>query len=100
MGTTELMAKGFSLLEVMVSGLVLTIAAIALLQGFGFAYRSYALAQGHWETSVELWRRVKESRATPAADSESLQVLPLARPLYRTVLFDSYRRWEVLRAQK
>ena len=100
MGTTDLMAKGFSLVEVMVSGFVLTIAAVALLQGFGFVYRSYAFAQDHWETSVDLWRRVEESRAAPATDAEPLQILPRARPLYRTVLFDSHRRWEVLRAQK
>ena len=94
------MTRGFSLLEVMISGLVLTIAATALLQSIGFVCQSYSSARNHWEGSVKLWRRVEESRTAPTIDAESIQILPEARPLYRTVVSDSDRRWEVLRAQK
>lgn len=100
MGTTRLICRGFSLLEVQLSLIILTVAIVALLHAIGVAFRSYSSAHSQWQVTVDLWNRVEQSRAAPGPEEEWIQVLPQARPLYRVVLEDSSRRWEVLRAQK
>lgn len=92
--------KGFTLLEVLVALVILTVAAVALMQAFGFSIRFYASAKDRWRSSVDLWNRVQEIRANPSPEGERLQVIEGARPVYRIVLEDSSRRWEVLRADK
>ena len=100
MGTTRLTSEGFSLLEVLFSLLVLTVAIVALLHGVGTAFQAYSAAQRRWEITVDLWNRVEQSRVSPEEGGAWIEVFPQARPLYRVVLGDSVRRWETLHAQK
>lgn len=101
MGTLELKkAGGFTLLEVLVAMVILTVAAVALMQAFGFSIRFYASANDRWRSGVELWNRSQEIRGNSSPEGEPFQVIEGARPLYRIVLEDSSRRWEVLRAGK
>lgn len=100
----EASPNGFSLVEVMVSFLFLTVASLALLQGFELAFRHYSLAQNRWKVTIELWNRIEQLRANPPTQEEALQIFPGARPLYRTVVSIPGRAehsgWEVLRAEK
>ncbi|MGH9340126.1 MAG: type IV pilus modification PilV family protein [Acidobacteriota bacterium] len=95
---------GFSLLEVLVSIVFLTISSLALLQGLTVAFQSYSLARTRWKDTLELWNKSENIRAQPPLSGEFFQAMPGARPLYRIVLDDpsnkSNQQWEVLRAQK
>lgn len=99
-------ADGFSLVEVMIALIFLTVASVTLLQGFELAFRQYSAAQERWKSSVDLWNRVEtlRGRAFGAKEGEEMQIVPGARPLYRQVIETAgpagVLRWEVLRAEK
>ncbi|MEE8461782.1 MAG: prepilin-type N-terminal cleavage/methylation domain-containing protein [Acidobacteriota bacterium] len=96
--------RGFTLIEVMLSLVLLMVTSMALLQGLELAFRHYALAQNRWKASVELWNQIEKLRATHSPRGEPLQIIPDSRPLYRTLLTDprlgEHSGWEVLNSEK
>ncbi len=96
--------RGFTLIEVMLSLVLLLVASMALLQGLELAFRHYSLAQNHWKATVELWNQIEKLRATHSPRGEPLQIIPDSRPLYRTLLTDprlgEHSGWEVLNSEK
>ncbi len=96
--------RGFTLIEVMLSLVLLMVTSMALLQGLELAFRHYSLAQHHWRATVELWNRVEKLRATHSPRGEPLQIIPDSRPLYRTLLTDprlgEHSGWEVLNSER
>jgi len=96
--------RGFTLIEVMLSLVLLMVTSMALLQGLELAFRHYSLAQHHWQATVELWNRVEKLRATHSPRGEPLQIIPDSRPLYRTLLTDprlgEHSGWEVLNSER
>ncbi len=105
-GTRHLVpsANGFTLIEVMLSLVLLLVASMALLQGLELAFRHYSLVQNRWKATVELWNQIEELRATHSPRGEPLQIIPDSRPLYRTLLTDprlgEHSGWEVLNSEK
>ena len=96
--------RGFTLIEVMLSLVLLMVTSMALLQGLELAFRHYALAQNRWKASVELWNQIEKLRATHSPRGEPLQIIPDSRPLYRILLTDprlgEHSGWEVLHSEK
>ncbi len=96
--------RGFTLIEVMVSLVLLLVASMALLQGLELAFRHYSLVQNHWKATVELWNQIEKLRASHSPRGEPFQIIPDSRPLYRTVLTDprlgEHAGWEVLQSEK
>ncbi len=96
--------RGFTLIEVMLSLVLLMVTSMALLQGLELAFRHYSLAQDRWKATLELWNQIEEIRATHSSRGEPLQIIPDSRPLYRTLLTDprmgEHSGWEVLNSEK
>jgi hypothetical protein len=95
---------GFSLVEVLISLMLLILASVSLLQSLDQAFRHYSLAESRWKATVEIWNQVELLRANPPATGESILILPNSRPLYRSVVRDSrlvgQSGWEILIAEK
>lgn len=95
--------SGFSLSEVLVALLILTLASVTLLQCIELSIRQYSLTQKHWKSAVESWNRAEQMRSLTPRGQEKIQILPTARPLYRTILSPGTglaTNWEVLIAEK
>jgi len=89
-------SKGFTLIEIMISLLLLLTASSMLLTGLELSVRQYRLASTRWETTIQLWNRSERLRVDPAADQGGAVGCD---PLCRTVLRDPSRPqsagWEV-----
>ncbi|MBI4444381.1 MAG: prepilin-type N-terminal cleavage/methylation domain-containing protein [Acidobacteria bacterium] len=94
------LSPGFTLLEVLVATVVLTVAAVSLLQSFGIAMQFYNRSNRSWHTSIDKWNLAQQIRTHGAQSSEKVPTLEEARPLYRFFIQEDGRTWEVLRAQK
>jgi hypothetical protein len=101
MGKGEL---GFSLVEVLISLMLLILATVSLLQSLDQAFRHYSLAESRWKATVEVWNQIERLRASPPSAGDALLILPTSRPLYRSIVRDSrlvgHSGWEVLIAEK
>ena len=101
MGKEEL---GFTLVEVLISLMLLILATVSLFQSLDQASRHYGLAEGRWKATVEVWNQIELLRANSPATGEPLLILPNSRPLYRSVVRDSrlvgQSGWEILIAEK
>ena len=95
---------GFTLVEVLISLMLLIVVTASLLAGLGQAFRHYSLAQGRWKATVEVWNQIELLRSDSPATGETLLILPNSRPLYRSVIRDSrlmgQSGWEILIAEK
>lgn len=105
MGKNQLTAaihseRGFTLLEVLISTFILSVALVALLHCLALAVTSYLSSATHWRNAVQVWNLSRQVRAGLVEGGEPIQPLPQARPLDRHVLVTPSRRWEVMRAQK
>jgi hypothetical protein len=74
---------GYSLLEVLVSLVFLTVAALSVMQSLAVAATAYSLSQRQWLAAVERWNRVVELRADPPTEAEGLMLAPGIPPLRR-----------------
>lgn len=101
MGKEEL---GFTLVEVLISLMLLILATVSLFQSLDQAFRHYGLAEDRWKATVEVWNQIELLRANSPATGEPLLILPNSRPLYRSVVRDSrlvgQSGWEILIAEK
>ena len=95
---------GFTLVEVLISLMLLLLASASLMAGLDQAFRHYGLAKGRWKATVEVWNQVELLRADSPATGEPLLILPNSRPLYRSIIRDSrlagQSGWEILIAEK
>lgn len=96
--------EGFSLLEVLIAVLILTIASVTLLQGFELASQRYTAAQERWRAAVNCWNEVEVLRVRSPEEAEEIHVFPGARPLHRKIIETAgaggFLEWEVLYAEK
>ncbi|MEE8348448.1 MAG: prepilin-type N-terminal cleavage/methylation domain-containing protein [Acidobacteriota bacterium] len=95
---------GFTLVEVLISLMLLIVATTSLFTGLGHAFHHYGLAQGRWKATIEVWNQIEVLRADPPATGTPLLILPHSRPLYRSIIRDSRALgksgWEILIAEK
>ena len=95
---------GFTLVEVLISLMLLILATAALFTGLDQAFRNYGLVEDRWKATVEVWNQIELLRADSPAAGEPLLILPNSRPLYRSVVRDSrltgQSGWEIFIAEK
>ena len=103
-GSMEKRELGFTLVEVLISLMLLILATTSLLDGLGQAFRHYHLAGSRWRGTIEVWNQIELLRADSSVAGEPVLILPNARPLYRSVIRDSrlagQSGWEILIAEK
>lgn len=94
---------GFTLLEVLLAGLLVLIAVGSLLHSVTLALRSFQRVHTSWEASIDTWNQAQSARAENSRTGERIQLLPQSRPLYRLLIqTDSAGQqltWEVLHAE-
>jgi Tfp pilus assembly protein PilV len=93
---------GFTLVEVIVSTIFLTVAMVAILQCLAHVLQMQVESRKQWTRSLEKWNRCQELRSGLEA-GEPVSVLPSARSLFRFVVQaddGDLLSWEVLRAPK
>ncbi len=95
---------GFTLVEVLISLMLLILTSVSLLESLDQAFRHYRIAEQRWRATIEVWNQIELLRADSPAAGDSLLILPNSRPLYRSVIRDSrllgQSGWEVLIADK
>jgi len=97
--------QGFdTLVEVLISLMLLILTTVSLLESLDQAFRHYRLAEQRWKATIEVWNQTELLRADSPSTGEPLLILPNSRPLYRSVLRDSrlldQSGWEILIAEK
>lgn len=95
---------GFSLLEVLIAMVLLTVALLALLQALAAASQSLALARQKWESSMERWNQSQQIRSGGGQILDQWIVVPGSRPVSKFKVSSEKGAgnltWEVLRAEK
>ena len=95
---------GFTLVEVLISLMLLILTSVSLLESLDQAFRHYRIAEQRWRATIEVWNQIELLRADSPTAGDSLLILPNSRPLYRSVIRDSrllgQSGWEVLIADK
>jgi Tfp pilus assembly protein PilV len=92
--------SGMTLLETLVSLLILGMIAFGLLQFSGHAVNLCDRADRQAGGTTQLWNRSRVARMHRPEGAEAFTPFPEARPLYRALLADQGRSWEVLCAEK
>jgi hypothetical protein len=95
-------AGGYSLLEVLVSMVFLTVAALSVMQAISVAAKAYSFSERHWHGTVERWNRAVGLRADPPLEGQDFLLASEVPPLHRHVLpaEGTGEDWEVLIAQR
>jgi Tfp pilus assembly protein PilV len=94
-------SRGISLIESLITALVVTITVAGLLQFTGQILRCHQLNQAQSKEALELWNKGREIRRSPPESLGNLVPVSGARPLRRFILKNRYgREWEVLCAEK
>lgn len=95
---------GFTLVEVLISMMLLILTTVSLLGSLDQAFRHYRTAELRWRATIEVWNQIELLRADTPAAGDPLLILPDSRPLYRSVIRDSrllgQSGWEVLIADR
>jgi Tfp pilus assembly protein PilV len=93
--------RGFSLIESLISALLVMIFVIGLLQFTGQALLCYQINEDASTETFDLWNKARDLRRSASVSGDTLIPIAGARPLYRFTLTDSTgRQWEVLCAEK
>ena len=94
---------GFTLLEVLLAGLLVLVAVVSLLHSVTLALQSFQRAHTNWKVALEAWNRVQSARAETIRKGEKVQLLPQSRPLYQLLIKpdseDQQPTWEVWHAE-
>lgn len=94
-------ALGISLIETMVTALLVTICVAGLLQFTGSVLQWYDRNQLESKETLEFWNRSRSLRNTRPDSPDIFLAVPGARPLHRFTIKKRYgRQWEVLCAEK
>ena len=97
-------STAFTLLETLISMIILTLAVVGLLQALTLALRVYSLTDKHRLETLRRWNRVEQIRMGSPVDGEPIAELPSGRRLYRFKLLDQQGgqevRWEILDGQQ
>ncbi len=97
-------SPGFTLLETLISMIILTLAVIGLLQALTLALRVYSLTDKHRQETLRRWNRVEQIRMGSGVGGAPLSGLSEGRRLYRFRLLDredrQRTRWEILDGQQ
>jgi hypothetical protein len=93
-----------SLIEVLASMLLLTIALVGGLQCLTHCIQLSQAAQKHWEGSLDTWNQAQSLRAQPPAGGDPVMIHPDTQPMVRFTLEGEEESdgpdWEILRAPK
>ena len=93
--------KGMSLIEVLVSMLLLMVALVGGLQCLTHCLLLSTAAQKHWGGTLETWNQSQVLRAQSPAAGDPIVIVPDARPMLKSVLEgEGGATWEILRAPK
>ena len=93
--------KGMSLIEVLVSMLLLMVALVGGLQCLGRCLQLSHAAQKHWRDTLDTWNRSQVLRAQSPAVGDPIVIVPDARPMLESTLEgEGGPTWEILRAPK
>ncbi len=97
-------SPAFTLLETLISMIILTLAVVGLLQGLTLALRVYSLTDKHRLETLRRWNRAEQIRTGSAVDREPVAEIPIGRSLYRFKLLDQEggqeAQWEILDGQQ
>ncbi len=94
-------SRGVSLIETLITALVVTITVAGLLQFTGLILLWHQVNQVESKEALELWNKGRQLRRAPPNSADTLMPVPGARPLHRFILKNRYgREWEVLCAEK
>ena len=97
-------ARGFSLLEVLISISFLTIVVVTVLQCMSYCFQLSVQAEEHWRDSLSKWNQSQELRSLQSDLGNQVTVIPAARPMFFVEVSAeneaSDRQWGVLRAAK
>lgn len=93
--------RGVSLIETLISALVVTIAVVGLLQFTGQVLAWYQANQAASAQTLELWNKGRDLRRSRPDSTDTVVPIPGARPLHRFVLRNrNGSEWEVICAEK
>ncbi|MFB3905925.1 MAG: hypothetical protein ACE15E_20960 [Acidobacteriota bacterium] len=94
-------SRGVSLIETLLTALVVTVAVAGLLQFTAQILLWHGVNQAVSKEAFELWNKGRQLRRAPPDSPDTLAPVPGARPLRRFVLKNRFgREWEVLCAEK
>ncbi len=72
-------SPAFTLLETLISMIILTLAVVGLLQALTLALRVYSLTDKHRIETLRRWNRAEQIRMRSAADREPVVDIPVER---------------------
>ncbi len=94
-------SRGISLLETLITALLVTISVVGLLQFTGRMLEWYERNQLESREALDLWNRGRVLRRNRPDSADTLVPVPGARPLHRFILRKRHGgQWEVLCAEK
>lgn len=93
--------RGVSLIETLITALVVTVAVAGLLQFVGQALICHQINQTASKETMELWNKGRGLRLSRPDSQDTWVPVPGARPLHRFILKGrNGQEWEVLCADK
>jgi len=93
--------RGFSLIETLITALVVTITAAGLFQFTGHVLLCHQINQAESKDVLGLWNQARGLRRSRPDSQDTIAPVPGARPVHRFILKNRYgREWEVLCAEK
>ena len=94
-------SHGLSLVETLMTALLVTISVAGLLQFSGRVLNWYERNQQESKEALDRWNQARDLRRTRPDSPDTLVPVPGARPLHRFILYKRYGgQWEVLCAEK
>ena len=97
-------SSGFSLLEVLISIVFLTVVIVTVLQSMSYCLKISEEVERQWRDSLLRWNRVQQLRSGQELGGVEVHILPGGRPMFyqevRTEVENHGEYWGVLRAAK
>ena len=97
-------SPAFTLLETLISMIILTVTVVGLLQALTLALRVYSLTDKHRVETLRRWNRVEQIRMGSVVGGEPVPGMSKGRRLYQFKLLDRVggqrARWEILDGQQ
>lgn len=95
---------GFTLLEALVTLLLVAGLAATLLHGLATALQAHTRSRQRWSATIDLWNRACLARIRRSEEGGEFRPMPQSRPIRRIVIEGAGAaksvKWEVLRAEK